>query len=62
MRVDITEAHDGLCLGVNNDTGYLRFIIIKNGETTKLDIDADEYVSGRVSIMPYPFNPKEKEE
>lgn len=62
MRMDAIEAHDGLCLGVGNDTGYLRFIIITNGETTKLDIDADEYVSGQVSIIPYPFKPKEKEE
>lgn len=62
VRLDAIEAHDGLCLGVDNDTGYLRFIIITNGETTKLDIDADVYVSGQVSIMPYPFKPKEKEE
>lgn len=62
MRLDAIEAHDGLYLGFDEEDGELRFIIVKNGEDSPFRVTVDDYISGRVSIMPYPFKPKEKEE
>jgi hypothetical protein len=62
MRLDVIEAHDGLYLGFDEEDGELRFIIIENGEDSPFRVTVDDYISGRVSIMPYPFKPKEKEE
>jgi hypothetical protein len=62
IRNGCNEARDGLYLGFDEEDGELRFIIIENGEDSPFRVTVDDYISGRVSIMLYPFNPKEKEE
>lgn len=62
MKLDVIEARDGLFLGIDKIDGELRFIIIENGKDSPFRVTVDDYISGRVSIMPYPFKPKEREE
>ena len=53
----VIVAHDALCLGMSRDTigncTGLIFAIIRNGETDTFRVRIDDYVSEKITVIPY---------